>query len=96
MRGRKLKGLHTEEELKVLYLKCHDAREKIRWHALWLLKCDIKIVEVAQLIGRSEYTIRTWRDWYNEGGPERVKGKPLPGRPSNLTQNQYEKTRIIG
>ncbi len=91
MIGKKLKDSHTEDQLKEIYLKCRDPREKLRWQALWLLKRGMKLVAVSEVIGRSKNSIRIWRDWYNELGYSRVKGKPIPGKPSKLTQNQYEK-----
>ena len=64
------------------------ARERERWHALWLLARGWSAAQVAEALERDPHTIGEWLAAFGRGGPaalasERSGGSPPPSaRPS--------------
>ena len=67
------------------------ARERERWHALWLLARGGSAAQVAEALERDAHTIGAWLADFRRAGPpalafERTGGSPPPstrrGRPS--------------
>lgn len=57
------------------------ARERERWHALWLLAQGWKAVKVADLLGRDPHTIGIWLSTFDKGGPEAMAFTQTGGPP---------------
>ena len=74
------------EALKQRYLACECPRERMRWHAIWLLadtEHPRKPREVADIVGCTPDCVRKLRRHYNADGEEalRDKRKTNGGRP---------------
>ena len=74
------------EALKQRYLACECPRERMRWHAIWLLadtENPRKPREVADIVGCTTDCVRKLRRHYNADGEEalRDKRKTNGGRP---------------
>ena len=74
------------EALKQRYLECECPRERMRWHAIWLLadtENPRKPREVAAIVGCTTDCVRKLRRHYNADGEEalRDKRKTNGGRP---------------
>ena len=67
------------------------ARERERWHALWLLARGWSAAQVAEALERDPHTIGEWVAAFSRNGPaalafEQTGGSPPPsGRPSRPT-----------
>jgi len=67
------------------------ARERERWHALWLLARGWSAAQVAEALERAPHTISEWLAAFGRGGPaglafEQTGGSPPPSaRPSGPT-----------
>ena len=67
------------------------ARERERWHALWLLARGWSAAQVAEALERDPHTIGEWVAAFSRGGPaalgfEQAGGSPPPSaRPSRPT-----------
>jgi transposase len=66
------------------------ARERERWHALWLLARGATAVEVAETLERDPHTVGRWLAEFERSGPaglafEQTGGSPPPSRPSSGT-----------
>ena len=64
------------------------ARERERWHALWLLARGWTTVQVAEALGRDAHTIGGWMESFREHGPagmafEQTGGSPPPSTRRN-------------
>ncbi len=79
-----------EARLKALYLKEHRADVRPRLHALWLLRSDRRVREVAALVGVHERSVQRWVGWYRAGGIAAVRAhrQAGTGQPSFLTDEQ--------
>lgn len=64
----KLKEHLSKEELYKRYRKCREAREKVRWQALYLIAGGGVANQVAKRVGRSSGWITNPARRYNEGG----------------------------
>lgn len=81
------------DELVVLYRKEKDPRLKERYQALYLMHELKNCAKIAEIIKRSQKSIQSWVNAFNEGGLEGiVPGKP-PGRPPQLSENQMEELK---
>jgi hypothetical protein len=63
------------------------ARERERWHALWLLARGSTAAEVAAALERDPHTVGRWLAEFERAGPaglafEHSGGSPPPSRPS--------------
>ncbi len=81
------------EALKQRYLACECPRERMRWHAIWLLadtENPRKPREVADIVGCTPDCVRKLRRHYNADGEEalRDKRKTNGGRPFLDAQQQ--------
>src|SRR3989338_9030826 len=56
-----------------------------------LLKQKLSVHEIARRMGCHASSVLRWRDALRSGGPNGVKAKPAPGRPSRLTSKQKER-----
>jgi HEAT repeat protein len=60
MRRLKLDWKESEEELKTLYLKEKDAKNRMRLQGLWLLRQGRQIRDVAAAIGCHPRAVQDW------------------------------------
>ena len=87
----KLKPHLTTDELYQRYRKCHQAREKSRWRALYLIAKGGIANQVAKRVGRSSGWITNLARRYNKLGEAGVcdqRTKPLPSPPPVLNTKQ--------
>lgn len=45
-----------------------DGEVRSRLHALWLLRTDRRLAEVAAVVGVQDRTVQRWVSWYRHGG----------------------------
>ena len=70
--------------LKELYRNCKDAKEKLRYEALYVVSRGKNVVIIAEILNVEESTVY---DWIHPWEAERtVSDKPRSGRPSKLTE----------
>lgn len=91
----RVEGKLSTGELKGRYLRCDNHREKIRWHAMWLIKGGRRVSEVAEVVGRSQKQVCKWVRVYNKEGEEGMRDKPIPGRPPFLKEGQFEQLDLL-
>lgn len=60
-----------------------------------LLAEGMRPVDVARMLGCSESAVSRWRKEIREKGVAGLKAKPIPGRPSFLSDRQKEKLKEI-
>ena len=65
--------------------------EKRRRKAMQLLDSGLSLNEVARKIGCNASSVMRWRNQRNKNGEKGLKPKPVPGRPSKLTEKQKNK-----
>jgi putative transposase len=76
-----------------LYKNCKDAKEKIRYTALYAVSRGNDVKTVANIVAVEESTIYDWiKKWIIE---ERVADKPRSGRPPKLTKKDEEEIRRL-
>jgi transposase len=97
----KLKPHLTEQELYQRYRKCQQAREKIRWRALYLINKGGVANHVAKRVGRSSGWITNLAHRYNQQGAAAVsdqRGEVAAGpKPTlNAKQAQAVETALRG
>ena len=63
----------TAAQLEGLYRAERDATLARRWHALWLLRNEQELADVAATIGVAYRTIQEWVAWYRRGGLDEVR-----------------------
>jgi transposase len=64
--------------------------EKRRRRAIELLEKGWSLSAVAAKIGCSVSSVFSWREAFRAGGEEGLKAKPVPGRPSRLSERQKQ------
>nr|WP_290666650.1 helix-turn-helix domain-containing protein [Ardenticatena sp.] len=66
MSGRRLQIEWQEdaERLKRLYKEESELALRVRWHALWLLRCGYSVAKVVEVVGGHERSVRRWIAWY--------------------------------
>ena len=64
--------------------------EERRRRAIELLKTGKTVTEVARAVGASHSSVILWRRQFEEDGWDGLRAKPLPGRPSKLSDLQKE------
>jgi transposase len=69
--------------------------EKRRLRAITLLESGTSYRTVASAVGASLSNIVRWAEVYDKEGSEGLKSKPIPGRPSQLTEAQQKKLEKI-
>lgn len=76
----------SKTELEELLQKSHNLRDKERLQVLYLLKSrQLKVQEVAQVVGKHRGTIHRWLSKYSQGGIDALLSfKYSPGRKSKL------------
>jgi len=67
-----------------------DARYDHRLHAILLVAQGMSCPEVARLLGDSPRIVQTWVHWFEEVGLAGLMDIPRPGRPSRLTEEQFD------
>jgi len=67
--------------------------EARRRKAVSLLEQGLSLHEIARRIGCHPSSVMRWRNALGKGGPDALKGKPVPGRPCRLTEGQ--KRRLV-
>jgi len=85
-----LKPYLSVNELKHRYLKAKDPVAARQWHSLWLLAKGIKVKEVAEITGYTEYWVWALVRRYNKFGIESVGDKRHnnPGKQPFLSDPQ--------
>jgi len=63
------------------------ARERERWHAIWLLSHGWKEVQVAEALERDPHTIGEWMAGFRRAGPKGITFEQTGGSPPFSTQN---------
>ena len=58
----------TAEALWEQYRKAPAGDVRSRLHALWLLRTDRSLTEVAAIVGVQDRTVQRWVSWYRHGG----------------------------
>ena len=82
-----LKPHLTTDQLYQRYRKCQQARQKIRWQALYLIAKGGVANDVAKRVGRSTGWITTLARHYDKLGADGVadqRTKPMPSPPPTL------------
>jgi transposase len=69
--------------------------EKRRLRAITLLESGTSYRTVASAVGASLSNIVRWAQVYDKEGSAGLKSKPIPGRPSHLTEAQQKKLEKI-
>jgi len=64
--------------------------EKRRREAVRLLNQGKSVSETAKAVGASKSSVWRWRQAYREGGWEGLRPRPVPGRPSKLSEAQKQ------
>ena len=88
-----LKPHLTTEELYQRYRKCQQAREKIRWRALYLIAKGSLANDAAERVGRSSGWVTNLARRYNQLGAAGVadqRSKPMPSPPPTLNASQAQ------
>ena len=62
-----------EQTLYELYRKEKDPQNRMRLHALWLLRTGRLMSEVAPLVGVHYRSLQKWVAWYRQGGIQEVR-----------------------
>lgn len=62
------------------------ARERERWHAMWLITQDWSATQVATALERDAHTIGVWVDALREKGPSALAFEQSGGPPPHLTR----------
>jgi transposase len=80
----------TPAALRELYRNQEKGEVRTRLHALWLLREDWSMEEVARLLGVHYRTVQRWVGWYRQGGIAEVCAHHGGGhgQPSWLTPEQ--------
>ena len=65
--------------------------ERRRRRAVELLRQGYAPVEVAQMLGVDRRSVRRWKAAHRRRGPDALKARPAPGRPTKLTAAQRKK-----
>jgi transposase len=68
----KIKPHLSTSELKKRYLKCKDAKEARRWHALWLISDGMSAEAAARVVGFNPVWVRRFLCRYNDQGPDAI------------------------
>src|SRR5262245_44454775 len=97
----KLKPHLTTEQLYGYYRKCQQPREKIRWHALYLIAKGGVANQVAERVGRSTGWMTNLARRFNQLGAvgdsdQRTKPKPSPPPTLNAKQAQALEKALRG
>jgi transposase len=70
----------------------HATLEELRFRAVReILEGGAHPAEVARVLGLSRQAVYAWLCWYEAGGWEALKAKPVPGRPSKLAPGQLRR-----
>lgn len=73
-------GLDVGQVRRRIY-RATDARERERWHALWLLAQGWSAEKVAEALERDAHTIGTWVAGFRAQGPHAVSFDQTGGSP---------------
>ena len=65
--------------------------EQRRLQAITLFEKDFPPVEIARKLGVDRRSVRRWKASYLKEGPDGIKAKSVPGRPSRLTLRDKRK-----
>lgn len=76
------------DEVRVKMYEAPTARERERWHALWLLAQGWPAAQVADALGRDPHTIGSWVTRFRQQGPAGLVaahsgGSPPPSTPTS-------------
>lgn len=67
--------------------------EKRRRFAIRLFKLGLSLHQIARRVGSHPSSVMRWRNAWRRGGEAALKPKPVPGRPSKLSER--EKKRLL-
>ena len=62
------------------------ARERERWHALWLLARGLSAAQVAEALERDPHTIGEWLTQFRRRGPAALRFEQTGGSPPPSTE----------
>ena len=81
-----------EAEVQTADVSGSDARERERWHALWLLARGWTAAAVARRWERDAHTIGQWAEAFSEGGPRRwlLSSREVPPRAEREQQAELK------
>jgi transposase len=77
-------GLDLRQVRERLY-RAPTARERERWHALWLLAQGWSAAKVAEFLERDPHTIGSWLTAFAHDGPAALAFEQSGGSPPHLT-----------
>jgi len=69
--------------------------EERRRQGIAFLKRRLSLNEIARRLGCHASSVLRWRDAWKTGGPNALKPKPTPGRPSRLTSRQKKRLVLL-
>jgi transposase len=70
-----------------------DTRYVHRLHAILLVSSGVSCQQVAELLGEDRRTLQRWVRRFEADGLEGLREGEHPGRPSTLTERQWEKLK---
>lgn len=74
----------------------HKTLEDIRVRAVHqIIDEGVRVEDVAKALGFRRSTVFSWVKHYREGGAEALVAKPVPGRPSKLTDQQMRAVQAV-
>lgn len=82
-------------ELEGAFRRTKDGREKLKYHALWLLARGYKRAEVINIVGKDKNTLGRWVTVYNRDGLLGLRNKPQPGNHRKLTKQQKDQIKEL-
>lgn len=68
-----------------------ESLQRRREQAIHLFQAGQRPVEVAKRLGVDRRSVRRWNADYRKGGEKSIQAKPVPGRPSRLTDRQKKR-----
>ena len=84
----------TPDEIRQLAANCKDGSQARRLLAIALVMDDVmQRQEIARQCGTDLQTLCDWVHKFNLEGPEGLKDKTRPGRPTRLDDSQKERVR---
>ena len=73
--------------------RMYRARERERWHGLWLLAQGWSAIQVAEALEREPHTIGNWLDNFRQGGAQGLVFEQTGGSPPVLNRGQQNQLK---
>src|SRR5688500_12145109 len=77
-----------ERQVRDQMYRAPTARERERWHAIWLVSQGWSAAKVARALGRDPHTIGAWLDTFRTHGPAGIAFEQSGGAPPALNPEQ--------